>query len=369
MRTWLIYGTLFSTGLFGSISSAQDANPWAERTLVIETSASSLETPGAGTRVGPLDFSFFCQPSTQSKGMLSLAIQPDSDLGGQWQETYGTGGFDGGVLVRAGDLVVGEASSQTVPQTGQVRLEFDPRNYDFSRLVSGQNLRFEFENSAGEAVFDLNVTGRGLGGALCPIATSCGLNVADVCSLFVAIDGGSTDASPLTDTVDSNGNPRWFKSEYKLATSTLPYESTASIFDPDSGTELHVSCLAEDGESLALSFLRRAQDGTPPLFTPGQDEQAELVWETGDLAGRWTQMNLIENGEGIAREGVSADLMTRATLEELMTTDQSISMAARYGDQEVQASFTPAGSRDAICAVMNSCGISLGFSPACANRR
>ena len=63
------------------------------------------------------------------------------------------------------------------------------------------------------------------------------------------------------------------------------------------------------------------------------------------------------------------DLLTRATLEALMTTDQSITFVARQGTAQAVAEFSEAGSRDAICPVMNACDIPLGFSPACASRK
>lgn len=359
---------IFLSMVFGARAQGQQWSPGVfEHTY---TDAPPVKETSVQGQIGPLRFDFFCQASDSNSKDLLLGITPIPNLGGRWRDYFQASEFDGRVLVWAGEDVVGDVESYSHAASNRVFLRFIPGGYELPRLVSGQNLRLEFEDSSGQNFMDLNLEGADLGPLLCPVVAACGRDVDQACGVFTAIRGANTSAVPLTETLNEAGEPRWFKSEFQKPTAALPYFRTASIFDSASSTELHISCLAEEGESLALNFIRRGREGVEPLFPGAEfDDVGEIVWETDEIAGRWTQMQVYPNGEGLVREGISSDLMMRVTLEELMTTDQDIAVSARLKDQEVTAQFTPAGSRDAICAVMIGCGVSLGFSPACASRQ
>ena len=330
----------------------------------------SGQVPSAQSHVDPFQIDFVCEPSQGSPPPLVLAVKAKTDSGQTWVQAFASDGFDVRVRLLSGNTVIGHTQTQSRHNMSQVVLNLTANGDDLDHLMIEQDLRLEFEDLAGLNVFDLTLPDRGLGAALCPILARCGHDTTNLCSIFTAIETASTQAIPLRDSLarDAEGKPQWFKSQYQAPLSTLPYHRTASIFDPHSGSELHVSCLAEDGQALALNFVAGPGGGNQAPFV-GQDyEPAELVWEVGDKAGRWTQFIPFGDGYGMGREGIQADLLTRATLEVLMTTDQSIQVGARQGSAQVLAEFTPKGSRDAICPVMKGCGISLGFSPACTTR-
>lgn len=356
----------------GSLAHAQDMI-WAGSTYAGPDGG----MPSAHMQVGPFAFDFFCESSHSDTAQpIFLSIATETQLNGRWLSAIETEGFDGRGLLRAGDLVVGDLPSQGMESGRQVLLTLTPSGYDLGRLLSEQDLSINFEDVLGLSTFDLSVPGQGIGQSLCPIVQACGHDPADLCSIFTVVEPASTDAIPLegSATRTTDGQPKWFKSEYQTSLASLPYFKTASIFDDTSGSELHISCLVEGGEALALNFV-----AGPGASGPGENEEgpfagqagdsAELVWETGDKAGRWTQFIPFGDGYGMGREGIPADLLTRATLEALMTTDQSITFVARQGTAQAVAEFSEAGSRDAICPVMNACDIPLGFSPACASRK
>ncbi len=317
---------------------------------------------------GAFQANFYCEPSADTPANLTLSITALGALDADWTQAHNAGHFDRRALVRADTQVVGDTSATARADGRQLRLGFDPKNYAFDRLVSGANLTLEFENGAGLAAFTLPMPGAGLGAALCPVAKSCGHDTTNLCAIFATVETATTAAIPLTPDKNEGGDPQWFTSEYQTPFTTLPFHRTASIFDPDRGVEMHLSCLSEQSEALAINFLFDRDHPDIQVFDTGSPDLAEIVWETAETAGRWTQFQVYDDGYALGREGIAVDMINRATLEELMTTDRHIEVIARQGPRQVAAQFTPRGSRNAICAVMNGCGVPLGFSPACRNR-
>ena len=323
----------------------------------------TAQEPSAGSQIGPLSFDFFCHSTDESSEQLLLAITPSPDLGGRWRETFLAGGFDGTVNLRAGSSRVGQLPSFTDSASGQVFLQLVPGAYDLEALVSEQDLRLTFDSPSASADFGLQLNASGIGASLCPVVAACGHNVASACGVHTAVQSATSDAIPLSASLDSEGNPRWFTSEFQQPDASLPYFRTASVFDPSTGAQLHLSCLAQDGQQLALTYLQR--DESSIVF---EEDGADLVWSAGGQAGRWVGLSPSSDGRGLGREGIGDSLILRATLEALMTTDKDIEVEARSGDQMSRATFRSQGSRDAICPVMTGCSIPLSFSPAC-NRR
>lgn len=352
---------LLATSTF---AQAQEGPDWTPGTFALVPGDESVaQEPSASSQIGPLSFDFFCHAFGGPSENLLLAITPNPELGGRWRETFTNGGFDGTVDLRAGNLRVGQVPSFTESASGRVFLRLAPGTYDLEALVSEQDLSLTFDSQNVSVDFGLRLGASGLGASLCPVVTACGRNVAAACGVHTAVQGATSDAVPLSDTLDGEGNPRWFKSEFQQPDASLPYYRTASVFDPDTGSQLHLSCLAREGQTLALTYLQRGEE--PVLF---EESEADLVWSAGDQAGRWTGMSPTSDGQGLGVEGIGDGLILRATLETLMTTDRDIEVEARSGDQISRATFSSRGSRDAICSVITGCSISTSFSPAC-NRR
>lgn len=370
----LLHGGLLALILFiPSILGAQEAEPpvWSDaRFRLVEDDPSIAPEPSARAQVGPFGFDFFCHAYGSSSENLQLAVTPAQGLAGKWRETFLSGGFDGTAQVSAGPLDVGQVSSFTESATGKVIMTFIPGQYDLTALISGEPLSFGFVRADGEdASFRLNVGGGNIGPILCPVVSACGRDVAEICAVFGAVDGVNTYAAPQSDTLDSDGNPRWFKSAFTKPEAAFPYYRTASVVDPEAGAELHLSCIAREGKTLAAHFIRKGTDTFDPLFANSNpDYKTTLEWKTGGEAGLIGPLTMIANGDVAQLEGIAAGLMTRAMLESFMTTDTSIQVRAHNGDQSVSAEFSSIGSRDAICHVMKGCSISMGLSPACNNR-
>ena len=165
--------------------------------------------------------------------------------------------------------------------------------------------------------------------------------------------------------MNAEGEPRWFKSEFQPPEAIFPYYRTASITDPETQTEMHLSCLAREGKTLAVHFMQTGQEAQPRLHQR-RGRRADLG--TKGLPGRVASMTPIVEGAGLEFGAWTDTLITRATLETLMTTDDSIRVHANLGDHSLRAELSSAGSRDAICAVMKGCSIPLSMSPACTSR-
>ena len=346
------------------LARAQDegASTWNPATFtLVEGDAAE---PSAQAAVGPLGFDFFCHAYGGRSDNLMLAVTPGPDLGGRWRETFLAGGFDGTVDVKAGEQSVGTVQSFSESATGRVMLTFPEGGYDLGTLLSSEPLTFNFQGNDADP-FALRVEGDNLAPNLCSTLSKCGVGVDNACGAFITIRGANTLARPLSDTLTSEGTPRWFKSEFQPTEAIFPYYRTATVVDPETDSELHLSCLAREGKVLAVHFMQR---GESLPFATGDGEVGELGWETKGIAGRVANMSRIEQGAGLEFEAWTDGLMTRATLETLMTTDDAIRVAARFGDEVVNAEFTSAGSRDAICAVMKGCSLSLSMSPACGSR-
>ena len=349
---------------FAGLAYAQDegASTWNASTFALVED--DLIEPSAQASVGPFGFDFFCHAYGGSTENLMLAITPRSNLSGRWRETSLAGGFDGTVTINAGAQGVGQLESFQESATDRVMVTFPKDQYDLATLLSGERLTFGFEGN-GAAPFSLNVDGDNLAPPLCKALSQCSVGVSDICGAFMTIRGANTLARPLSDTLTSGGKPRWFKSEFQPSEAVFPYYRTATVVDPATNSELHLSCLAREGKTLAVHFLQRGE-GAP--FADGSAEVGDLAWETKGIAGRIANMRPIEQGTGLEFEAWTDGLITRATLETLMTTDDTIRIMSRLGDSLVSAEFTSAGSRDAICAVMKGCSLSLSMSPACTSR-
>ena len=361
-----------SLGVPGVLSAQEAEAPvWnGARFQLVENDPDIAPEPSARAQVGPFGFDFFCHAYGSSSENLQLAVTPAPGLAGKWRETFLAGGFDGTAQVSAGPLNVGQVQSATESATGKVIMTFVPGQYDLTALISGEPLSFGFVRADGENTsFRLNVGGGNIGPTLCPVVSACGRDVSEICAVFGAVDGVNTYAAPQSDTLDSDGNPRWFKSAFTKPEAAFPYYRTASVVDPEAGAELHLSCIAREGKTLAVHLIRRAKDDVAPLVTDANPAFATSVgWETGGEVGMMGPFGVIANGDVAQQEGVPAGLMTRAMLESFMTTDTSIKVQARHGEQSVFAEFSSTGSRDAICHVMKGCSISMGLSPACNNR-
>ena len=347
------------------LSALAQENEWRAEEFKLDEQV----LPAAQFTTDRVQMRFYCDVGSEDNRNLNLSITHEQPLSQSWVAAYENGLFDGRALVQNEAQVVGNGGSMATAEGSELLVSLNSKNYAFDRLVSGSDLSVEFYNVDETAPFQVNVSGANLGTALCPIATQCGHGSEDLCAIFATVEPPATQANALTATKNDEGEPQWFKSEYQTPFTSLPFHRTASIFDPDGGAEIHLSCLAEDGETLAINFLFAGQDPTYGPFDPEDPNPAEIVWQTGDSAGRWTQFRIYNAGFALGREGIVVDMINRATLEELMTTDRNIEVIARQGARQVAASFTPRGSRDAICAVMNGCAVPLGFSPACENRR
>ena len=226
----------------GSGAVAQDGPDWMPGTFALVPGDQSIaQEPSANSQIGPLSFDFFCHAFGGPSENLLLAITPNPDLGGRWRETFTNGGFDGSVDLRAGDLRVGQVPSFTESASGRVFLRLTPGTYDLEALVSEQDLSLTFDSDNVPVDFGLRLGATGLGASLCPVVSACGRNVAAACGVHTAVQSATSDAIPLSDTLDGEGNPRWFKSEFQQPDASLPYYRTASVFDPNTGSQLHLS--------------------------------------------------------------------------------------------------------------------------------
>ena len=367
----LLTTSLLVLGLLspGPLMAQQDV--WGSSTFrLVEDDPDIAPEPSARAEVGPFGFDFFCHAYGSSSENLQLAVTPAPGLAGKWRETFLSGGFDGTAQISAGQLNVGQVQSFTESATGKVIMTFVPGQYDLTALISGEALSFGFVRADGENTsFRLNVGGGNIGPMLCPVVSACGRDVSEICAVFGAVDGVNTYAAPQSDTLDSDGNPRWFRSAFTKPEAAFPYYRTASVVDPAAGAELHLSCIAREGKVLAAHFIRRGTDTFDPLFANADPSHTTILgWETGGEAGLLGPFSVIADGDVAQQEGVASGLMTRAMLESFMTTDTSIRVMARHGDQSVSAEFSSIGSRDAICHMMKGCSVSMGLSPACNNR-